>query len=330
MLKKLIPGALALAFISPVAPVGAQRIGDRVGSPGQYESVPMDDAEFAARIKGAFAGQEDRRRVTADMPPTDYLSKKVVPLTAKEQKALALVKEFAARSADPFQGNAGKVVYMHGAAVPTIIGSPMNVCDVELQPGEVINEIIVGDAARWLVESGSSGSGTPHLLIKPVDAGLESSAVVTTNKRVYHLRLVSQRSGHTQYVGFAYPEDSMLRRVQAQKAEDKAREWGGIEGPDGQTLDLAKLNFAYRIRGKAAWKPSQVYDDGRQMFVKLSEKAKTGEIPALLVRKGDSDVLVNYRVKDQTMVVDGLFDRVLLIMGVGSDQEKVEVIRDGS
>ena len=50
-------------------------------------------------------------------------------------------------------------------------------------------------------------------------------------------------------------------------------------------------------------------------------------MPVLLVRKGKQDVLVNYRVKDSAMIVDGLFERIALIIGVGGDQEKVEVIK---
>jgi type IV secretion system protein VirB9 len=66
---------------------------------------------------------------------------------------------------------------------------------------------------------------------------------------------------------------------------------------------------------------------GRQTFIRLPEKTASGEMPVLLVRKGSRDVLVNYRVKDATMVVDGLFERIALIVGVDGDQEKVEVIR---
>ena len=52
-------------------------------------------------------------------------------------------------------------------------------------------------------------------------------------------------------------------------------------------------------------------------------------MPVLLVRKGRQDVLVNYRVQDSAMIVDGLFDRIALIIGVGGNQEKVEIIREG-
>ena len=159
-----------------------------------------------------------------------------------------------------------------------------------------------------------------------MDAGLESSTVITTNRRVYHLRLVSQRKGYTPYVGFLYA-DSLNRQSAARQAKAaKEQEWNSTT-IDGQQADLSKLNFNYEVKGKAAWKPERVYDDGRQTFIRLPEKTASGEMPVLLVRKGSRDVLVNYRVKDAAMVVDGLFERIALIVGVDGDQEKVEVIR---
>ena len=111
------------------------------------------------------------------------------------------------------------------------------------------------------------------------------------------------------------------------RAKDvKDREWASTE-IDGKAVDLSTLNFNYEVKGKAAWKPERVYDDGQQTFIRLPEKSKSGEMPVLLVRKGSKDVLVNYRVKEQAMIVDGLFERIALIIGVGGEQEKVEIIR---
>ena len=268
---------------------------------------------------------------TKAVPEIDYLSPKVVPLTSKERKALSLSADWARQNVDPVLAGGGKVVYVHGASLPTIVATPMQVSDVELEAGEVVNEIVVGDSARWMVESGSAGSGPDakvHLFIKPVDAGLESSTVITTNRRVYHLRLVSQRTGHTPYVGFLYTETLNRQNAARQAREAKEREWNSTT-VDGQHADLSKLNFNYDVKGKAAWKPERVYDDGRQTFIRLPEKTASGEMPVLLVRKGSKDVLVNYRVKDSAMVVDGLFERIALIVGLDGDQEKVEIIRGG-
>ena len=265
-------------------------------------------------------------------PMPDYISDKPVKLTAKERKALELAQDWAARSVTPSRDGNGRVLYVHGASLPTVIASPFQVCDVELQPGETLNEVVVGDSARWLVDVSKSGSGeseTVHLLIKPVDAGLETSAVVTTNRRVYHLRLVSQRTGHTPYVGFTYQEDH-VRHFKEQAAKDAREKLWRTASVGGRDMDLSRLNFGYSLKGRASWKPTQVYDDGKQTFIRLPESSATGEMPILLVRKASGNVLVNYRVKERTMVMDGLFDRVLLIVGVGSDQEKIEITREKS
>ena len=269
---------------------------------------------------------------TPQAPPVsaiDYISPDAVTLTDREKKALQLSDDWARRNVEPVLTPGGKIVYVHGATLPSIVAVPYQVCDVELEPGETVNEIVVGDSARWLVDSGTSGSGasaTVHLFVKPMDAGLETSAVVTTDRRVYHLRFVSKRTGHTPYVGFAYADSIRQKQAWKQQQDAKAREWqtGAI---DGETVNLSALNFGYEVKGKARWKPERVYDDGRQVFIRLPASAKSGEMPVLLVRKGKQDVLVNYRVREGAMIVDGVFDHMALILGVGGDQEKVDVVR---
>lgn len=265
----------------------------------------------------------------AAMPEIDYLIPKTVPLTEAEKKAFRLSGAWSRQSVEPVLTGGGKVVFVHGASLPTIVAAPMQVCNVELQAGETVHEIVVGDSSRWMVDSGTAGSGagvTAHLFIKPVDSSLESSAVITTDRRVYHLRLVSQRSGHTPYVGFLYSESLKQQAAWKQARDAKEREWNSTT-VDGKPTDLSALNFNYEVKGKARWKPERVYDDGRQTFIRLPENSASREMPVLLVRKGKQDVLVNYWVKDSAMIVDGLFERIALIIGVGGDQEKVEVIR---
>lgn len=260
----------------------------------------------------------------------DYLSPSLVPLSPQEIKALKLTDSWTRQSVDPVLSGGGKLMFVHGASLPSIIGSPMQVCDVELEAGEVVNEIVVGDSARWLVDTGTVGSGasaTTHLFIKPVDSGLESSAVITTNRRVYHLRLVSQRAGHTPYVAFLYADSMRQQATQRQAQAAKEQEWNSTTTVEGTPADLSNLNFNYEVKGKANWKPERVYDDGRQTFIRLPASTASGEMPVLLVRKGKQDVLVNYRVKESTLVVDGLFENIALVLGVGRSQEKVDVIR---
>ena len=241
-------------------------------------------------------------------------------LSSKELEALRLASEFSDRPIKPIQTTGGKVVYMFGSTLPTIIGAPMEICDIELEPGELVNEILVGDSARWLVESGSSSGGVTHIFAKPLEAGLKTSLVVTTNKRTYHLKLISQQAGHTPYVGFLYPEQAVVLKAKQQKEQTWAT--GRI---DGQTVDLSGLDFNYKVSGKAPWKPVQVFNDGQQTFIRLPDSASKTEAPVLLAMKGKREQIVNYRVHNNTFVVDGLFEHLALISGVGRDQVKVTI-----
>lgn len=276
--------------------------------------------------EGTIPTPEKSASMTVAPVVTDYLNPSVVPLTDRERKALQLTGQWSRSDIQPYMAGGGKLVYVHGASQPTIIAAPMQVCDVELEPGEKVNEIVVGDSARWLVESGTAGD-TTHLFVKPVDAGLESSAVVTTDRRVYHLRLLSQRSGHTPYVGFAYSDRLQRTATLKKEQEGKDKQWQSTTDAMGKEVDLSKLNFNYELDGSALWKPERVYDDGLKTYIQLPRVTKTGEMPILLVRKGGKDVLVNYRVQNLTMMVDGLFETIALVVGVGGDQESVEIRR---
>lgn len=260
------------------------------------------------------------------LPPSFYdgfLGPDTVPLTAKEHRALNLTRDWAGRGPAPVLSQSGKLVYVHGASLPTILASPMQVCDVELQAGEKVNEVIVGDSARWMVESGTAGS-TTHLFIKPVDAGLETTAVVTTDRRVYHLRLVSQRSGHTPYVGFVYADEMKMRLSEQRNAQEKEKVWNTTT-VNGKAVDINSLNFNYNVKGSASWKPQRVFDDGTKIYIHLPEKI--AEMPVLLAKKGKENVLVNYRTDKNTMIVDGIFDELALLLGVGRSREEIRISR---
>ncbi len=260
----------------------------------------------------------------SDIP--DYLGTDIIPLSENELRALRLSESWASGgSVEPFLVENGKLVYTHGASLPTILASPMQVCDIELQAGEQVNEIIVGDTARWFIEKGQAGN-TVHLFVKPIDAGLETSAIITTDRRVYHLRLISSRTDFTPYVGFVYSDE--ITAYSAQRNQEIARqEYQNSTIIDGQSVDLSNLNFAYTLRGDFSWKPSRVYDDGLKTYIQFPENMGS-EMPILLVRKNNQDALVNYRVNGQTIVADGIFEEMVLVIGVGDNREEIRITRD--
>ena len=303
-MKRFVVSLLLACCFFPGVCAGAAPTGSPASAPSGPASAPPLPADFL------------------NTPP-DFLNNDAVPLSKRERQALNLTRDWAGRGPAPVLSQSGKLVYVHGASLPTILASPMQVCDVELQPGEKVNEVIVGDSARWMVETGTAGN-TTHLFIKPVDAGLETTAVVTTDRRIYHLRLISQRSGHTPYVGFVYA-DAMKLQLAEKKAAREQEIQRNTATIDGKEVDISGLNFNFEVKGKASWRPERVFDDGQKIYIYLPRKST--EMPVLLARKHGENVLVNYRVDGKNLVVDGLFDDISLLLGVGSRREEVRIIR---
>ena len=72
--------------------------------------------------------------------------------------------------------------------------------------------------------------------------------------------------------------------------------------PVAAGIDLAALNFRYRIEGEAAWKPVRAFDDGRQVMIEFPDGIASAEMPPLFVTdaKGGA-ALINYRVRGRFM-----------------------------
>jgi P-type conjugative transfer protein TrbG len=266
-----------------------------------------------------------------------YFSDKNPTLTPQEKAAIAIAEKWKsprAKGIAPVTGPNGSIKFLYGAQQPSIVCAVLQVCDVALQAGEQVNSINLGDTARWTVEPAVTGSGAgevQHLIIKPLDVGLETSMVVTTNRRSYHLRLRSHRSQYMPQVAFTYPEEAMAKweAIKAREGRDR----------DDRTLPetreyMGNLSFDYEVSGSAAWKPVRVYNDGRKTIIQMPSTMAQTEAPALLVvRKDggvftdDETVMVNYRVQGDRYIVDSVFDKAILIAGVGSSQDRVTIQR---
>lgn len=278
------------------------------------------------------AGAADER------DPADlYFSRKNPALTAQEKAALAIARRWKGSTAGgpgPVRGPDGSIRFLFGAQQPGIVCAVLQVCDVELQAGEQVNSIHLGDAVRWTVEPAVTGSGAAevsHLIIKPLDVGLETSLVVTTSRRTYHLRLRSHRTEFMPRVAFTYPEEAVAKWDAIRTRDTEQRQ----ERTIAQTGEyLGNLSFAYEITGAAPWKPVRVYNDGAKTVIQMPAAMAQTEAPALLVVRKDgglfSDaetVLVNYRVQGDRYVVDTVFDKAILVAGVGSGQDRVTITR---
>mgnify|MGYP003384639433 CR=1 FL=1 len=269
-------------------------------------------------------------------PADAYFSKQNPVLTPQEKAAVAIAQKWQAASATgmkPFAGPEGLVRFVFGAQAINVVCAVLQICDIELQPGEQVNNLNVGDP-RFTVEPSISGVGAgevQHLIIKPLDVGLDTSLVVTTNRRTYHIRLRSHRTDFMPRVGFTYTEDAVAKWDAIRTREVKEKQERTIP-KTGEYL--GDLNFGYEVTGNVSWKPVRVYNDGTKTIIQMSTAMSQTEAPTLLVvRKDgglftdDETVMVNYRVQGDRYIVDTIFDKAILIAGVGSSQDRVTIVR---
>lgn len=264
-----------------------------------------------------------------------YFTGKNPVLTPQEKEAIAIVErwqEASANSSQPAMGHNGAVSFVFGASQPSLVCAVMQVCDVQLQPGEQVNSIHLGDTVRWTVEPAITGYGVDeiqHLIIKVRDVGLETSLVVTTNRRTYSFRLRSHRKQFMPHVSFTYPDEALAKWDALKTRQIKDRQEATM--PDTGEY-LGNLNFSYAIEGDdVRWKPVRVYNDGAKTIIQMPSTLSQTEAPTLLVLRGDNrpeEVIVNYRVQGDRYVVDSVFDKAILVAGVGRNQDRITIIRE--
>jgi type IV secretion system protein VirB9 len=303
--------------------------------PGGDRPVTLPTRVSVATPPAASGSVGSRSPGQRDVAAEQYFSGNNPVLTNREKAALAIAKRWqdgGPAAGMPTAGSDGTIRFTFGTIHPSIVCAVLQICDVELQQGEIVNSINIGDAARWFVEPAITGAGaseTQHLIIKPQDVGLETSLVVTTNRRTYHFLLRSHRSQFMPRVAFSYPEDAAAKWDALRNREIKEKR----EATLPQTGEyMGDLNFDYAVTGEARWKPIRVYNDGRKTIIQMSTAMAQTEAPTLLVVRKDGGVftdeetvMVNYRVQGDRYIVDSVFDKAILIAGIGSNQDRVTI-----
>lgn len=211
--------------------------------------------------------------------------------------------------------NAVQIYPYTEGALYRLYASPGQVSDIALQPGEQLISVSAGDTVRWVVGDTASGSGAgtrAHVLVKPVSPDIRTNLMIATDRRTYHLELEATAGSYMAALSWRYPRAELAalaaRNVAAANAES---------GSVAPGLDLDRLDFSYRITGdRPVWTPEQVFDDGRQVFIRMPEGARASDMPPLFVlgRKGEAE-LVNYRVRGRWYIVDRLFEAAELRLG---------------
>ncbi len=203
-------------------------------------------------------------------------------------------------------------------ASSNVVCQPLFVCDIVLDPGETILSMATGDSVRWLLSSATSGpdGDTPHVLVKPTDYDLRTNLIITTNRRVCYVILVSTKHDYQYNARFYYPVGSVAHIA----ATDGS-------GSAGLRVDPARLDYSYRMHGERSFMPIHVMNDGAHTYIEMPVGIQ--DMPVVFVIGNDgSDTIVNYRFRGRSFIVDGVPSRIALVQGSGRGQRRVIIERE--
>lgn len=214
-----------------------------------------------------------------------------------------------------------KTLVFNENAVVRIDGMVKVQTTIKFAPDEVIENVAIGDSAAWQVQPNKAQS---ILFVKPLDPVARTNMTVVTDKRTYLFDLVASPRNSALYVlQFRYPElEKKAEEARlAALAEAEALAARAANAPEetapaanGYVVsDPAQLNFAWASAGKPALLPARAYDDGDTLYLSWPQGIA---IPAILILNPEGDEgPVNYTVRGDTVVVEGLPRQVILRSG---------------
>lgn len=202
-----------------------------------------------------------------------------------------------------------------------VYAMPLRVTDIYLEPSEkLIEQPFCGDTIRWTIGGGVSktvGVDTQHLYLKPSEEGLETTLIINTDRRIYHLIIKSFKDTFMLAVMWRYPgcpgtglPQNFLKDGEGSGAQGKDKT---ESGQAAFTVDPVLISSDYTVSypkgSPPQWLPTLVLDDGEKTYIVLPDTVIHHELPAVF---GENGELVNFRVKDNLVVVDRLVKKVQL------------------
>ncbi|ACT52125.1 P-type conjugative transfer protein TrbG [Methylovorus glucosotrophus] len=270
--------------------------------------------------------------VVAGQSAADTTIKKF--LSADEAVISAVKRWQQTGRAKPIVSDDGTVYYPFGQYQAKVICSPIRVCDIALQAGEKITDApSTGDDVRWSIFKSVSGSNdlkVNHVVVKPKDLDLETNLIIRTDRRVYHIDLISRNEGeYINQVAFYYPNDiqDSWRDEELNVAEKKAEVQAQKEVAEC-TVDIEHLDTAYEIKGGTpGTRPKFIYNNGTKTCILMPDDAPSWEAAAfVIIGKDDKKQLTNYRVLKQWYVIDKVFDHGALLVGENGSDSRTDII----
>ena len=246
------------------------------------------------------------------------LKKEIV--TLKSQVLVSQIVASATQEPNAAPHLGGKVIYRYSDNDIYKVYTGLNrITDIQLQPGEKLTHPpLSGDTVRWklgITQSGAGENETVHVILKPLEADIETNVLITTDKHVYQLQTTVSDQWYMPSLAWNYPQEEAALNTEMAKTAQK-----NADTVEPIRIAPELLRFDYDVDGhRYDWAPLRVFDDGAKTYVQMPATVKVSEAPVLFVLDGNEPTLVNYRVKGDFYIVDRLFDKAQL--RVGADKQ---------
>lgn len=277
-----------------------------------------------------------------------------VDLDDRDLKTLSKLDLLDAKQVTGTAYKAGLVTFAYGSGIPTVVCALLELTDLAFEKGESILSVQLGDSVRWNIESAISGSANDsveHLIVKPLEAGLKTSMLITTDRRTYHIRLKSTEADFMPAVVFSYPnslklpskkhygDDSYLQYTSNYDSNEDHNDYSetnsslknyssvqnvSYEGNSRPALNVAatyndstqRRNYNYSVDGDSKIIPQNVYDDGKRTFIVMNNPINSSYLPVLQEISSESFLFFG---EDKTNTINfTYFDNTFVVDGIYS------------
>lgn len=277
-----------------------------------------------------------------------------VELDDRDLKTLSKLDLLDAKQVAGTAYKAGLVTFAYGSGIPTVVCALLELTDLAFEKGESILSVQLGDSVRWNIESAISGSANDsveHLIVKPLEAGLKTSMLITTDRRTYHIRLKSTEADFMPAVIFSYPnslklpskkhygDDSYLQYTSNYDSNEDHNDYSetnsslkyyssvqnvSYEGNSRPALNVAatyndstqRRNYNYSVDGDSKIIPQNVYDDGKRTFIVMNNPINSSYLPVLQEISSESFLFFG---EDKTNTINfTYFDNTFVVDGIYS------------
>lgn len=277
-----------------------------------------------------------------------------VDLDDRDLKTLSKLDLLDAKQVAGTAYKAGLVTFAYGSGIPTVVCALLELTDLAFEKGESILSVQLGDSVRWNIESAISGSANDsveHLIVKPLEAGLKTSMLITTDRRTYHIRLKSTEADFMPAVVFSYPnslklpskkhygDDSYLQYTSNYDSNEDHNDYSetnsslknyssvqnvSYEGNSRPALNVAatyndspqRRNYNYSVDGDSKIIPQNVYDDGKRTFIVMNNPINSSYLPVLQEISSESFLFFG---EDKTNNINfTYFDNTFVVDGIYS------------